>query len=165
MSEIKNDIQESQPTEESIKSHKDDVDKRVKNLKGIPEKQKVISLDQRVDETFWDLDWKSFKEWDIIKFMYMGVDWKKSDCSFNIDNQVINKNWETYDIKLKQWANLDSVEFKWWGVVMKWSVWWFSWEWKVSTVELYNALWKAFKNWSNKMVSKEGDVTEINRRT
>jgi len=120
------------------------------NLTYIPQeianKLEGISTQQRINETFWDLEWHKYKEWDVIKFMYMWEDWEKKDCSFNINNQTIEYEGITYKVDMPKWANLDSIEFKNWEINIRWSIWWFTWKWKTTYTELYNALGQTFNN-------------------
>jgi len=166
MSEIPNynkeDINKKQNPEE-IKNKKIKIDNWINKLKKTSENLKKINFKERIEETFWDLEWNKFEEWSIIKFMYMNENWEKIPCSFDIDNQTIEYKWATYKIDMPKWANIDSVEFKNGEVIITWSVWWFSWKWKTSFWKLYNALGTVFKKWHVQIITKNWDNLNINK--
>lgn len=165
MEKLNTEIQENIWSDIEWKENKwESTEKRINTMQKNQEKQKERTIDERVEETFWELEWKIFKAWDRINFMYMNENWEKNNCSFDVSNQTIEYNGSTYDIQLPKWASLTNVEFMNWEVLMKWEVWWFSWEWKASYIKLLSALDEAFNKWTTIISTMDWGEIKINKK-
>ena len=163
--ENKNVIESQENSQEEIEKKENKINEDLSKMFGNKEKQKEINKAERIEETFWELEGKKFWEWDKIEFMYMNENWEKLECSLDIDSQTLEINWDEYEIELPSWATLTNIEFSNWEILLKWKIWFFSWEWKASYWKMLNSLDETVNNWRVKILTDSWKTIEINRVT
>jgi len=115
---------------------------------------------ERIEETFWDLDtkWEKFKSWDKIDFICMTKEWNKVDCSFDIDKQKLLYDNIEINISMPNWAKISEIYFWNWEITIKWKLWIFSWTWSAKYIDLLKALDEVVINWNSQIVTKKWTI-------
>ena len=145
--------------EEKKNTPEKQIDDGVATLIENKEAQKTRNQQERVDKAFWDLEWKVFKKWDVIEFMYMSEEWETEQCKFDINWETIEYKGNKYNVELPKSATITEIKIIWNDIVMKGKVGWFSWEWSASQWDMLKALDEVFNKWYTIIASNWGNIT------
>jgi len=78
---------------------------------------------------------------------------------FNIETQEIEYQWKIIKLSLPKWASIKSITFRKAGVLLKWKLWLFSWEWEASYQWLIKAIDEVLNQWKAEIRSENWTIT------
>jgi len=105
---------------------------------------KIDSLNEnknRINEMFWGLIWKKFKNWEKIQMIYKSPGWKNIiKYKFDTSTNKVFINNRIFTIKPLEWMKIKTIEFTNDKIIIKWILWIVDWKIEATYIDTLKAI-------------------------